>query len=146
MFFFLNFFSFCFIWWAFNLLYHQLCYKGTGMSRLLEPWAGLLNVTLAGAPCNATPPLTDGEMRREYQGCQNLPTALWHQKPRRTNWERETLRLTGWERERERERARARARERESKRERENDWVGKQINYGHTQAFLSHTCIYAGAC
>ncbi|XP_030285288.1 uncharacterized protein LOC115588684 [Sparus aurata] len=59
--------------------------KGTGMSRLLEPWAGLLNVTLAGAPCNATPPLTDGEMRREYQGCQNLPTALWHQKPRRTN-------------------------------------------------------------
>ncbi|TDH06541.1 hypothetical protein EPR50_G00114540 [Perca flavescens] len=59
--------------------------KGTGMSRLLEPWAGLLNVTLAGAPCNATPPLTDGEMRREYQGCQNLPTALWHQKQRRTN-------------------------------------------------------------
>ncbi|KAM3607298.1 uncharacterized protein V6R79_005312 [Siganus canaliculatus] len=59
--------------------------KGTGMSRLLEPWAGLLNATLAGAPCNSTPPLTDGEMRREYQGCQNLPTALWHQKHRRTN-------------------------------------------------------------
>ncbi|AWP13575.1 Hypothetical protein SMAX5B_004760 [Scophthalmus maximus] len=59
--------------------------KGAGVSRLLEPWAGLLNVTLAGAPCNATPPLTDGEMRREYQGCQNLPTALWHQKHRRTN-------------------------------------------------------------
>ncbi|KAM6978981.1 uncharacterized protein LKV04_014243 [Tautogolabrus adspersus] len=59
--------------------------KGSGMSRLLEPWAGLLNVTLAGAPCNATPPLTDNEMRREYQGCQNLPTALWHQKHRRTN-------------------------------------------------------------
>ncbi|XP_068590296.1 uncharacterized protein si:ch211-67e16.11 [Cebidichthys violaceus] len=59
--------------------------KNTEMSRLLEPWAGLLNVTLAGAPCNATPPLTDGEMRREYQGCQNLPTALWHQKHRRTN-------------------------------------------------------------
>uniref|UniRef100_A0A3Q1FDV6 Si:ch211-67e16.11 n=1 Tax=Acanthochromis polyacanthus TaxID=80966 RepID=A0A3Q1FDV6_9TELE len=53
---------------------------GAAMSRLLEPWAGLLNVTLAGAPCNATPPLTDGELRREYQGCQNLPTALWHQK------------------------------------------------------------------
>ncbi|GAA6219126.1 uncharacterized protein si:ch211-67e16.11 [Lates japonicus] len=59
--------------------------KGVGISRLLEPWAGLLNVTLAGAPCNATPPLTDGEMRREYQGCQNLPTALWHQKHRRPN-------------------------------------------------------------
>ncbi|KAK5606889.1 hypothetical protein CRENBAI_014131 [Crenichthys baileyi] len=56
-----------------------------GMSRLLEPWAGLLNVTLAGAPCNATPPLTDSEMRREYQGCQNLPTALWYQKHGRTN-------------------------------------------------------------
>ncbi|XP_023136060.1 uncharacterized protein si:ch211-67e16.11 [Amphiprion ocellaris] len=56
--------------------------KGAAMSRLLEPWAGLLNVTLAGAPCNATPPLTDGELRREYQGCQNLPTALWHQKHR----------------------------------------------------------------
>ncbi|XP_072253679.1 uncharacterized protein [Leuresthes tenuis] len=59
--------------------------KGAGAARLLEPWAGLLNVTLAGAPCNATPPLTESEMRREYQGCQNLPTALWHQKHRRTN-------------------------------------------------------------
>ncbi|XP_053733331.1 uncharacterized protein si:ch211-67e16.11 isoform X1 [Synchiropus splendidus] len=59
--------------------------QGAGMSRLLEPWLGLLNVTLAGAPCNATPPLTDGELRREYQGCQNLPTALWHQKRRRPN-------------------------------------------------------------
>ncbi|KAF3694499.1 hypothetical protein EXN66_Car010175 [Channa argus] len=57
--------------------------KGAGMSRLLEPWAGLLNVTLAGAPCNVIPPLTDGEMRRHYQGCQNLPTALWHQKHNR---------------------------------------------------------------
>lgn len=60
------------------------------MSHLLEPWAGLLNVTLAGAPCNATPPLTDSEMRREYQGCQNLPTALWYQKHGRTNWVRPT--------------------------------------------------------
>ncbi|XP_041856918.1 uncharacterized protein si:ch211-67e16.11 [Melanotaenia boesemani] len=59
--------------------------KGSEVSRLLEPWSGLLNVTLAGAPCNATPPLTDSELRREYQGCQNLPTALWHQKHRRTN-------------------------------------------------------------
>ncbi|KAK7913702.1 hypothetical protein WMY93_013913 [Mugilogobius chulae] len=59
--------------------------KSTGTSHLLEPWAGLLNVTLAGAPCNVTPPLTDSEMRREYQGCQNMPTALWHQKLRRVN-------------------------------------------------------------
>ncbi|KAG7467365.1 hypothetical protein MATL_G00152540 [Megalops atlanticus] len=42
----------------------------------------LLNVTLAGAPCNATPPLTLAEMRREYMGCQNLPTALWYQSRR----------------------------------------------------------------
>ncbi|XP_066497350.1 uncharacterized protein si:ch211-67e16.11 [Hoplias malabaricus] len=41
--------------------------------------ASLLNVTLAGAPCNSTPPLTEAEMRKEYMGCQNLPTALWHQ-------------------------------------------------------------------
>ncbi|CAN9498587.1 unnamed protein product [Ophioblennius macclurei] len=53
--------------------------QGTAMPRLPEPWAGFLNVTLAGAPCNATALLTDGELRREYQGCQNLPTALWHQ-------------------------------------------------------------------
>ncbi|XP_061580556.1 uncharacterized protein si:ch211-67e16.11 isoform X3 [Cololabis saira] len=60
-------------------------FHGAGTTYLLEPWAGLLNVTLAGAPCNVTPPLTDSEMRREYQGCQNLPTALWHQKHRRIN-------------------------------------------------------------
>ncbi|CAL8240993.1 unnamed protein product [Merluccius merluccius] len=52
--------------------------KGPVKSRLLSPWAGLLNVTLAGAPCKATPPLTDAELRREYLGCQNLPTALWY--------------------------------------------------------------------
>nr|XP_020472758.1 uncharacterized protein LOC109969888 [Monopterus albus] len=63
--------------------------KVAGMSHMVQPWAGLLNVTLAGAPCNATPPLTDSEIRREYQGCQNLPTALWHQKHRRTNIEGE---------------------------------------------------------
>ncbi|KAJ3592757.1 hypothetical protein NHX12_007884 [Muraenolepis orangiensis] len=52
---------------------------GKGKSRLLSPWAGLLNVTLGGAPCKATPPLTDGELRREYLGCQNLPSARWFQ-------------------------------------------------------------------
>ncbi|XP_048861854.1 uncharacterized protein si:ch211-67e16.11 [Brienomyrus brachyistius] len=40
----------------------------------------LLNVTLAGAPCNLTPPLTEAEMRKQYMGCQNLPTALWYQR------------------------------------------------------------------
>ncbi|KAL4609049.1 hypothetical protein GN956_G24344 [Arapaima gigas] len=40
--------------------------------------AELLNVTLAGAPCNVTPALTEAELRKEYMGCQNLPTAVWH--------------------------------------------------------------------
>ncbi|XP_034144951.1 uncharacterized protein si:ch211-67e16.11 isoform X2 [Esox lucius] len=53
--------------------------KGSGMSRLLDPTASLLNVTLSGAPCNATPPLSEAEMKRGYMGCQNLPTALWYQ-------------------------------------------------------------------
>ncbi|KAJ8004432.1 hypothetical protein DPEC_G00135650 [Dallia pectoralis] len=53
--------------------------KGSGMSRLLDSTASLLNVTLSGAPCNATPPLSDAEMKRGYMGCQNLPTALWYQ-------------------------------------------------------------------
>ncbi|XP_077393676.1 uncharacterized protein LOC144030890 [Festucalex cinctus] len=59
--------------------------KSAGASQLLDHWAGLLNITLAGAPCNATPALTDSEMRRWYQGCQNLPTALWYRKYRRIN-------------------------------------------------------------
>ncbi|KAL0183966.1 hypothetical protein M9458_019662, partial [Cirrhinus mrigala] len=54
--------------------------------RLSDAALGLLNVTLAGAPCNSTPPLTEAEMRKEYMGCQNLPTALWYQKrPKTTN-------------------------------------------------------------
>ncbi|KAL0985640.1 hypothetical protein UPYG_G00159820 [Umbra pygmaea] len=57
--------------------------KGSGMSRLLDPTASLLNVTLSGAPCNATPPLSEAEMRKGYMGCQNLPTALWYQNRRR---------------------------------------------------------------
>ncbi|XP_050772695.1 uncharacterized protein LOC127030386 [Gopherus flavomarginatus] len=39
----------------------------------------LLNVTLAGAPCHNTPALTEDERRREFLGCQNLPTMLWYQ-------------------------------------------------------------------
>lgn len=77
---------FLFLWYSTDLILNWYCYfQVDGMSRLLEPWAGLLNVTLAGAPCNATPPLTDSELQREYQGCQNLPTALWYQKHGRTN-------------------------------------------------------------
>ncbi|CAM5146794.1 unnamed protein product [Eretmochelys imbricata] len=39
----------------------------------------LLNVTLAGAPCHSTPPRTEDKRRREFLGCQNLPTRLWCQ-------------------------------------------------------------------
>ncbi|KAI4874057.1 hypothetical protein NFI96_002970 [Prochilodus magdalenae] len=53
--------------------------KSAVMPRVGDGAASLLNVTLAGAPCNSTPPLTEAEMRKEYMGCQNLPTALWHQ-------------------------------------------------------------------
>lgn len=45
----------------------------------------LLNVTLSGAPCNSTPPLSEAEMKKEYMGCQNLPTALWHQGSRKAH-------------------------------------------------------------
>uniref|UniRef100_A0A3B4B5X8 Uncharacterized protein n=1 Tax=Periophthalmus magnuspinnatus TaxID=409849 RepID=A0A3B4B5X8_9GOBI len=65
-----------------GVLYKRLkgSQKHTNVVLIQNPSASLLNVTLAGAPCNVTPPLTDSELRREYQGCQNLPTALWHQK------------------------------------------------------------------
>ncbi|XP_063070666.1 uncharacterized protein si:ch211-67e16.11 isoform X2 [Engraulis encrasicolus] len=59
--------------------------KSAGLPGMGEWALGLLNVTLAGAPCNATPPLSEAEMRREFMGCQNLPTALWHQGHRRGN-------------------------------------------------------------
>uniref|UniRef100_A0A3Q2YDH4 Si:ch211-67e16.11 n=1 Tax=Hippocampus comes TaxID=109280 RepID=A0A3Q2YDH4_HIPCM len=65
------------------LLFVDQSYSGVLSKRLRgsqKHLNGLLNITLAGAPCNATPPLTDSEMRRWYQGCQNLPTALWHRK------------------------------------------------------------------
>ncbi|KAJ8383940.1 hypothetical protein AAFF_G00213090 [Aldrovandia affinis] len=58
--------------------------KGPAVPRPGDSAAALLNVTLAGAPCNATPPLTEAEMRKEYMGCQNLPTALWYQSRRRS--------------------------------------------------------------
>ncbi|XP_048857886.1 uncharacterized protein LOC125725207 [Brienomyrus brachyistius] len=44
---------------------------------------GLLNITLAGAPCSGTLTLTEAELQREHMGCQNLPTAVWYQNRRR---------------------------------------------------------------
>ena len=37
-------------------------------------------INLFGAPCNVSPPFTFHELRQNYLGCQNLPTALWIQK------------------------------------------------------------------
>lgn len=59
--------------------------KSSATPRLADAALGLMNVTLAGAPCNSTPPLTEAEMRKEYMGCQNLPTALWYQKRPKTD-------------------------------------------------------------
>ncbi|XP_051565043.1 uncharacterized protein si:ch211-67e16.11 isoform X1 [Myxocyprinus asiaticus] len=61
-------------------LIDYLSKQSSVIPRLGDATLGLLNVTLAGAPCNSTPPLTEAEMRKEYMGCQNLPTALWYQK------------------------------------------------------------------
>ncbi|XP_070564940.1 uncharacterized protein [Ptychodera flava] len=35
------------------------------------------NTTIYGAPCNYAKFFTERELKREYMGCQNLPTALW---------------------------------------------------------------------
>ena len=35
------------------------------------------NVNIFGAPCGVVPPFTHDELRLNYLGCQNLPTALW---------------------------------------------------------------------
>ena len=34
-------------------------------------------MTLFGAPCDVRPPFTRKELKVNYLGCQNLPTALW---------------------------------------------------------------------
>ncbi|KAK2184065.1 hypothetical protein NP493_285g03037 [Ridgeia piscesae] len=34
-------------------------------------------VTIFGAPCDVRPPFTRKELKMNYLGCQNLPTALW---------------------------------------------------------------------
>ncbi|XP_074659543.1 uncharacterized protein LOC141912224 [Tubulanus polymorphus] len=39
-----------------------------------------VNATIFGAPCDVTPRFSDKELRQQYLGCQNLPTALWFEK------------------------------------------------------------------
>ncbi|XP_013417876.1 uncharacterized protein LOC106178982, partial [Lingula anatina] len=38
---------------------------------------GTSRTTIFGAPCDVIPPFTEKELRRNYWGCQNLPTAIW---------------------------------------------------------------------
>jgi hypothetical protein len=38
---------------------------------------GTIKTTIFGAPCDVVPPFTTKELRQDYFGCQNLPTALW---------------------------------------------------------------------
>ncbi|XP_078260470.1 uncharacterized protein LOC144596166 [Rhinoraja longicauda] len=46
---------------------------------VVEATPGLVNSTIYGGPCRNNPPLTPEEMKREFMGCQNLPTAVWYQ-------------------------------------------------------------------
>ncbi|KAK3109048.1 hypothetical protein FSP39_021810 [Pinctada imbricata] len=41
---------------------------------------GEVRTTIFGAPCNVIPPFTHRELRRDYLGCQPLPTAVWIKK------------------------------------------------------------------
>lgn len=38
---------------------------------------GRIRTTIFGAPCDVRPPFTPRELRQNYFGCQNLPTAVW---------------------------------------------------------------------
>ena len=38
---------------------------------------GKIKSTIFGAPCGVTPEFSDQELRENYLGCQNLPTAEW---------------------------------------------------------------------
>ncbi|XP_076461822.1 uncharacterized protein LOC143294272 [Babylonia areolata] len=45
--------------------------------RMGEGEEGRVRSTIYGAPCNVRPPFTPRELRHNYFGCQNLPTAVW---------------------------------------------------------------------
>lgn len=47
---------------------------------LAEGSKGRVKSTIFGAPCDVMPPFTQKELRQNYLGCQNLPTALWLRK------------------------------------------------------------------
>ncbi|XP_064614583.1 uncharacterized protein LOC135478242 [Liolophura sinensis] len=49
-----------------------------------EGHEGVVKATIFGAPCDVRPPFTRRELRQEYLGCQNLPTAVWLMKVFRT--------------------------------------------------------------
>ena len=43
----------------------------------MEAGKDISETTIYGAPCHVIPPFTHRELRQNYLGCQNLPTALW---------------------------------------------------------------------
>ncbi|XP_062907502.1 uncharacterized protein si:ch211-67e16.11 [Mobula hypostoma] len=57
----------------------NLAWTASSTLGIVEATPGLMNSTIYGGPCYNNPPLTPQEVKREYMGCQNLPTAVWYQ-------------------------------------------------------------------
>ncbi|GCC19187.1 hypothetical protein chiPu_0018254 [Chiloscyllium punctatum] len=62
-----------------DYLFKNVAWAAPSTLGVVESTPGLLNSTIYGGPCYDNPPLTPEEVRREYMGCQNLPTAVWYQ-------------------------------------------------------------------
>ncbi|XP_043550463.1 uncharacterized protein si:ch211-67e16.11 [Chiloscyllium plagiosum] len=62
-----------------DYLFKNVAWAAPSTLGVIESTPGLLNSTIYGGPCYDNPPLTPEEVRREYMGCQNLPTAVWYQ-------------------------------------------------------------------
>ncbi|XP_078085264.1 uncharacterized protein LOC144503989 [Mustelus asterias] len=63
----------------FDYLFKNVAWTALSSHGVVESTSGLLNSTIYGGPCYNNPPLTPEEVKREYMGCQNLPTAVWYQ-------------------------------------------------------------------
>ncbi|GCB81646.1 hypothetical protein scyTo_0022211 [Scyliorhinus torazame] len=62
-----------------DYLFKNVAWTAPSTLGVVESTSGLLNSTIYGGPCYNNPPLTPEEVKREYMGCQNLPTAVWYQ-------------------------------------------------------------------
>ncbi|XP_041057191.1 uncharacterized protein si:ch211-67e16.11 [Carcharodon carcharias] len=62
-----------------DYLFKHVAWTAPSTLGVVESTSGLLNSTIYGGPCYNNPPLTPEEVKREYMGCQNLPTAVWYQ-------------------------------------------------------------------